>query len=1296
MNWVKVFEDPSELKRELKIYQSNTGGFFPQYVSHDERSITMSNCGSAIGDHTRIEQDLADPVAFIRWLKDLESFLESQQIAHHDINPANILWDGNYYTLVDFVNATVGESSFVPPWRVNEAYSPDDHEAINMLCLECISKLIGRLATDGYKDGSSAIPGMLYHPLPFPEFRNYTAHKNEVVKETNNSIDIINKHFGGIEGKTIVEIGSADGYTAFKLAEAGAKKIIAYEGDKLAYDVAEAVRLYKGGIWKERVRFINSYVDDTTRFPTITDVFIFMNTHMWVHKQIGDERTRQVMRNIRDIAPVIFQTAGTESGGMYTIDSLGSAQDVIDYFKECGFEWCDWKGYAQGHGGKRHLIVAGGKQEMNKPEVSIIVPTFNHFEDCLKPCLESIKETTDLDKVEIIVVANGCTDGTRDYMQAQDEHFKLVWFDEPLGYTKATNEGLKVAKGEYIVFLNNDARLLPQEKNTWLNLMIDPMKKDPSIGVTGPLRDHSPIEGYDFMVFFCATTRREVIDKVGLLDEWFSPGSGEDIDFCIKAANRGYKLLQVPEDRKLGFYTTADNKRVAQAIFPIFHEGEATMDELPNWKEIFASNFKKLQQRYAQAEKAALHNNYERAVIGKDDIVPPREKTRYEWAAQHLRGTRVLELGCSSGYGQRFFPSDIDYTGIDYDEAILKYAKKHFPDGKYVHLDLEKEEIEGEWDTIIAFEVLEHLDNAFDLAQKLKKKCKRLLCTVPYREPPGLWGPHHKHHNLTENEFPGFSYQFINRDGILGASPFQDVINLMLMYWDYDEPSVEVVIPTRNRYDSLAITLYGLMKQTYKNWTLHIIDDTQEDLRANTLEELHKKHPELALILNIIGGSRWRLTFGKQKGPHFSHQLSLDMTKADYIWRIDDDEVAEPRCLEKLVKAVKQHGAVAVGPRVLTYPRPPLNEAHKDDYGKIGWTNLNVQNQQGWPNDDDYLEVEHLHSSFLYKVKAAKAIDGFCLNYSRVGHREETDFTYRLFKDGGKLIALRDVSIDHLQRPDGGIRSHSAGKDLWDADDKWFWERVKNLNPNTAFFPIFAGIGDHLAAIPTIRELEKRGKKVLVGTSCDVLDDMFERCDLAAAMQANEPRHKPYAYDNKMHLVQEWGRLWGVDIDMDFDYRYEVSPEIMEATRQFKDSVLIFPFSRHPYKRWVDDRWREVIEFIKGRGLQVIQLGSHEDPGLADTKMSPNLRYAMGMLANCRTFVGVDTWGGHAGHFLDKPGVVMWGETSPLYFGYESNINIDSSDHHPVLQWLINENLTNEKMLKIETSQVIEALKKLT
>ena len=176
-----------------------------------------------------------------------------------------------------------------------------------------------------------------------------------------------------------------------------------------------------------------------------------------------------------------------------------------------------------------------------------------------------------------------------------------------------------------------------------------------------------------------------------------------------------------------------------------------------------------------------LENNFERAVFLKGDPVLPREASRYIWANEHLYGKNILEVGCSSGYGIQFLPNDIWYVGVDYDKKIIECATTQGwrNNTLYVHANINELKLQ-QHDTIIAFEVIEHLDNGLEIVEKLKKHCKRLLFSVPYKEPKGFWGEHHKLHNLDQSDFPNFEHQFINANGYVTNYPDPETFNLML------------------------------------------------------------------------------------------------------------------------------------------------------------------------------------------------------------------------------------------------------------------------------------------------------------------------------------------------------------------------------------------------------------------------------------------------------------------------------------------------------------------------------------
>lgn len=238
-----------------------------------------------------------------------------------------------------------------------------------------------------------------------------------------------------------------------------------------------------------------------------------------------------------------------------------------------------------------------------RPKFSIVIPTYKHLSDCLIPCIESIKTHTDLSNVEVLVVANGCgDDGTREYIHSLGEPFKLIWLDEPSGYTHSTNVGIEAASGDYIILLNNDTVILGGE---WISLLYEPFKRDPLMGITGPLMLHCPDADRDFLVFFCAMISREMIDSIGALDEVFSPGYGEDCDLAARAIDTGWKIQQVPPsipqlvDKGCEDLPQWKRDKMWHNPFPIYHDGNKTFGDQPLvFDEVLRRNKQTLQERY--------------------------------------------------------------------------------------------------------------------------------------------------------------------------------------------------------------------------------------------------------------------------------------------------------------------------------------------------------------------------------------------------------------------------------------------------------------------------------------------------------------------------------------------------------------------------------------------------------------------------------------------------------------------------------------------------------------------------
>jgi 2-polyprenyl-3-methyl-5-hydroxy-6-metoxy-1,4-benzoquinol methylase len=214
------------------------------------------------------------------------------------------------------------------------------------------------------------------------------------------------------------------------------------------------------------------------------------------------------------------------------------------------------------------------------------------------------------------------------------------------------------------------------------------------------------------------------------------------------------------------------------------------LDVATQWEQILELHVLALaKEHHSDWYRWRLTNNYERAVFLKGDPVLPREATRYIWANQNLLGNSILEVGCSTGYGCQFFPNTGYYLGLDYDPIIVEVAKEqNWGNHRYFdQADINTYTLD-QYDTIIAFEVIEHLDNGLEIVNKLKQHCQRLLITVPHNEPKGFWGEHHKLHGLTEADFLNFTFAYINEAGkvsdVMQKVTPENRCNLMLCRWD--------------------------------------------------------------------------------------------------------------------------------------------------------------------------------------------------------------------------------------------------------------------------------------------------------------------------------------------------------------------------------------------------------------------------------------------------------------------------------------------------------------------------------
>lgn len=216
-----------------------------------------------------------------------------------------------------------------------------------------------------------------------------------------------------------------------------------------------------------------------------------------------------------------------------------------------------------------------------QPLVSIIIPTKDRL-DLLKPCVQSLLEKTTYPNYEVLVVDNNSSDpATLDYLDSLavgSSKARVLRYPHPYNFSAINNFAAREARGEYLLLLNNDTHIVQPQ---WLERMMSHAQR-PEVGVVGArlvfpnqliqhagvvlgmgmAADHPFIglpmsepgylgraqlaQNYSAVTAACLLTRREVYEAVGGLDEERFKVLYNDVDFCLRVGERGYKIVWTP------------------------------------------------------------------------------------------------------------------------------------------------------------------------------------------------------------------------------------------------------------------------------------------------------------------------------------------------------------------------------------------------------------------------------------------------------------------------------------------------------------------------------------------------------------------------------------------------------------------------------------------------------------------------------------------------------------------------------------------------------------------------------
>ncbi|MHB8462007.1 MAG: glycosyltransferase [Vulcanimicrobiaceae bacterium] len=212
------------------------------------------------------------------------------------------------------------------------------------------------------------------------------------------------------------------------------------------------------------------------------------------------------------------------------------------------------------------VFAASIPKEPRPNLVSIVTLSWNALE-FTQLAIESIRAHTST-PYEIIVVDNGSDEATVAWLREQPE-LRVIYNTENRGFAGGNNQGMAIARGEFVIVLNNDVLVT----DGWVEGLLAPFGRIPALGMTAPrsnkvagsqqleIANYTSADEYqsfaqrtrhesagigwltDRAIGFCLCIDRRVISEVGGFDEHYGVGNFEDDDFSLRVRSAGYKIL---------------------------------------------------------------------------------------------------------------------------------------------------------------------------------------------------------------------------------------------------------------------------------------------------------------------------------------------------------------------------------------------------------------------------------------------------------------------------------------------------------------------------------------------------------------------------------------------------------------------------------------------------------------------------------------------------------------------------------------------------------------------------------
>ena len=312
--------------------------------------------------------------------------------------------------------------------------------------------------------------------------------------------------------------------------------------------------------------------------------------------------------------------------------------------------------------------------EAERPLVSIIIPVYNKF-DLTYQCVRSIQEHGAEIPYEIVIVDDCSRDETLFANFVFSGGIRLVRNSANSGFVRTCNRGFEAARGEYVVFLNNDTQVKPR----WLDELYQTLRRDPNIGIVGSKllfpggrlqecggiiwrlgdawnwgRDQDPADprfcymrDTDYVSGAALMIKSSLFRELGCFDEEYAPAYYEDTDLCFKVRQHGYRTVVQPASEIIHFEGASNGTSVVGSGIKRF-QAINHRKFFERWKDTLATHRFNGELPELEAERSVRM----RALVIDDSVPEPDKDAGSNAVFQHILTLQRL------GYKVTFIPGD--------------------------------------------------------------------------------------------------------------------------------------------------------------------------------------------------------------------------------------------------------------------------------------------------------------------------------------------------------------------------------------------------------------------------------------------------------------------------------------------------------------------------------------------------------------------------------------------------------------------------------------------------------------